>query len=197
MARERAGLPWGSRKEGSAQRVLVTDKLRSTRPASPRPASTFRNIGLRSASTGSADEAGRGLRRSPQRRATNQDRSCEPSADRDSFTKPQHFARRLGADALRRRLHGVEVRPARFHGEPVPGARGLSRNPCLRRLPGLAHGANLSGRRIDPGPLLYAPEDVAETFVALVRRPCDEVAVGWPARAAQIAYALASARPST
>jgi hypothetical protein len=45
----------------------------------------------------------------------------------------------------------------------------------------------MSGKRIDPGPLLYAPEDVAETFVALVRHPRDEVAVGWPARAAQVA----------
>jgi hypothetical protein len=57
--------------------------------------------------------------------------------------------------------------------------------------PGLVHGANMSGRRLDPGPLLYQPEDVAETFVNLVRHPRDEVAVGWPARAGQFAYALA------
>ena len=63
--------------------------------------------------------------------------------------------------------------------------------PAVIDSPGLAHGANLSGKRIDPGPLLYAPQDVAETFVALARRPRDEVAVGWPARAVQIAYALA------
>jgi hypothetical protein len=49
----------------------------------------------------------------------------------------------------------------------------------------------MSGKRINPGPMLYAPEDVAETFVALVRHPTDEVAVGWPARAAQIAYGFA------
>ncbi len=62
--------------------------------------------------------------------------------------------------------------------------------PAMIDTPGLEHGANVSGRAIDPGPLLYAPEDVAETFVALARRPHDEVAVGWPARAAQVAYAL-------
>jgi short-subunit dehydrogenase len=63
--------------------------------------------------------------------------------------------------------------------------------PAIIDTPGLDHGANVSGKQINPGPLIYAPEDVAETFVALVRRPRDEVAVGWPARAAQVAYALA------
>jgi len=63
--------------------------------------------------------------------------------------------------------------------------------PSIVDTPGLDHGANVSGRQINPGPLIYAPEDVAETFVSLVRWPRDEVAVGWPARAAQIAYALA------
>lgn len=63
--------------------------------------------------------------------------------------------------------------------------------PAIVDTPGLDHGANVSGRQINPGPLIYAPEDVAETFVSLVRWPRDEVAVGWPARAAQVAYALA------
>ncbi|UVF19913.1 SDR family oxidoreductase [Microvirga terrae] len=63
--------------------------------------------------------------------------------------------------------------------------------PAIVDTPGLDHGANVSGRQINPGSLIYAPEDVAETFVALVRHPLDEVAVGWPARAAQVAYALA------
>jgi short-subunit dehydrogenase len=63
--------------------------------------------------------------------------------------------------------------------------------PAIIDTPGLDHGANVSGRQINPGPLIYAPEDVAEAFVSLVRWPRDEVAVGWPARAAQIAYALA------
>ncbi|HZH09260.1 MAG TPA: SDR family oxidoreductase [Microvirga sp.] len=63
--------------------------------------------------------------------------------------------------------------------------------PAIIDTPGFAHSANVSGREIDPGPVIYAPEDVAETFLSLVRWPRDEVAVGWPARAAQVAYALA------
>lgn len=62
--------------------------------------------------------------------------------------------------------------------------------PAVIDTPGFDHGANVSGRQINPGPILYAPEDVADTFVALARRPHDEVAVGWPARAAQVAYSL-------
>ncbi|MDU6238325.1 MAG: SDR family NAD(P)-dependent oxidoreductase, partial [Bradyrhizobium sp.] len=63
--------------------------------------------------------------------------------------------------------------------------------PAMVDTPGFVHGANVSGRTLDPGPLLYRPEDVAETFVQLVRTPRDEVAVGWPARLGQISYALA------
>ncbi|MCK1739626.1 SDR family oxidoreductase [Bradyrhizobium sp. 139] len=63
--------------------------------------------------------------------------------------------------------------------------------PAIVDTPGFVHGANMSGRRLDPGPLLYQSEDVAETFVSLARAPRDEVAVGWPARAGQFAYAVA------
>lgn len=63
--------------------------------------------------------------------------------------------------------------------------------PAMIDTPGLEHGANVSDRQIDTGPLVYAPEDVAETFVRLTRHPRDEVAVGWPARLAQIAFSLA------
>jgi short-subunit dehydrogenase len=63
--------------------------------------------------------------------------------------------------------------------------------PASIDTPGFEHGANQSDREIDPGSILYAPEDVAEAFVGLVEWPRDEVAVGWPARAGQIAYALA------
>jgi len=63
--------------------------------------------------------------------------------------------------------------------------------PAIVDTPGFAHGANVSGRQINPGPLLYAPEDVAETIVSFALSPHDEAAVGWPARAGQIAYALA------
>jgi NAD(P)-dependent dehydrogenase (short-subunit alcohol dehydrogenase family) len=63
--------------------------------------------------------------------------------------------------------------------------------PTIVDTPGLEHAANLSGRRINPGPFLYAPEDVAHTIVGLAIHPRDEVAVGWPARVAQVAYTLA------
>jgi len=63
--------------------------------------------------------------------------------------------------------------------------------PAMVDTPGFVHGANMSGRTLDPGPLLYQSDDVAETFVRLVRAPRDEVAVGWPARAGQVAYAMA------
>jgi short-subunit dehydrogenase len=61
--------------------------------------------------------------------------------------------------------------------------------PSMIDTPGFVHGANVSGRNLDPGPLLYRPEEVAETFVSVARRPRDEVAVGWPARAGQLSYA--------
>lgn len=63
--------------------------------------------------------------------------------------------------------------------------------PAMVDTPGFVHGANMSGRNLDPGPLLYRSEDVAETFVQLIRAPHDEVAVGWPARLGQISYAVA------
>ena len=63
--------------------------------------------------------------------------------------------------------------------------------PAIVDTPGFVHGANMSGRTLDPGPLLYQPEDVAAAFLELARQPQDEVAVGWPARAGQLAYALA------
>ncbi|CAN7618939.1 SDR family oxidoreductase [Phenylobacterium sp. LjRoot219] len=63
--------------------------------------------------------------------------------------------------------------------------------PAMIDTPGFAHGANTSGRSLDPGPLLYRPEDVAETFVSVARRPRAETPVGWPAAAGKIAYAVA------
>jgi short-subunit dehydrogenase len=63
--------------------------------------------------------------------------------------------------------------------------------PAMVDTPGFMHGANVSGKRLDPGPLLYQSEDVAQTFLSLVRAPRDEVSVGWPARAGQMAYAVA------
>ncbi|MBW7969581.1 SDR family oxidoreductase [Bradyrhizobium sp. BR 10289] len=63
--------------------------------------------------------------------------------------------------------------------------------PAMVDTPGFVHGANMSGKNLDPGPLLYQSEDVAQAFLSLVRAPRDEVAVGWPARAGQVAYAIA------
>jgi short-subunit dehydrogenase len=63
--------------------------------------------------------------------------------------------------------------------------------PAIVDTPGFVHGANMSGKRLDPGPLLYQSEDVAQAFLGLVRSPRSEVAVGWPARAGQMSYALA------
>ncbi|MDB5559780.1 MAG: shortchain dehydrogenasereductase [Enterovirga sp.] len=62
--------------------------------------------------------------------------------------------------------------------------------PAMVDTPGFVHGANMSGRTLDPGPLLYRPEDVAARMVAVAKHPQGEVAVGWPARAGQIAYNL-------
>lgn len=72
-----------------------------------------------------------------------------------------------------------------------PGIRVCAVFPAMVDTPGFVHGANVSGRTLDPGQLLYAPEEVADTIVHVVRHPRDEIAVGWPARAAQAAYALA------
>ncbi len=62
--------------------------------------------------------------------------------------------------------------------------------PAIVDTPGLNHVANASGRKLNPGPFYYKPEDVAETFVSLALHPRDEAAVGWPSRAAQIGYGI-------
>jgi short-subunit dehydrogenase len=65
--------------------------------------------------------------------------------------------------------------------------------PAIVDTPGFAHGANVSGKSLNPGPHLYTPEDVAETFVRVALKPRAETAVGWPARAAQLGYVWARA----
>jgi short-subunit dehydrogenase len=72
-----------------------------------------------------------------------------------------------------------------------PGIHVCSVFPAMIDTPGFVHGANMSGRNLDPGPMLYRPEDVAETFMQLIDSPRDEVAVGWPARLGQMSYAVA------
>jgi NAD(P)-dependent dehydrogenase (short-subunit alcohol dehydrogenase family) len=63
--------------------------------------------------------------------------------------------------------------------------------PAMIDTPGIQHGANLSGRNIDPGPYLYAPERVAEAILRVVRHPRAEVAVGFPAGWARFGYGVA------
>jgi short-subunit dehydrogenase len=74
---------------------------------------------------------------------------------------------------------------------PHPGIHVCAVFPALVDTPGLNTLANFSGKTLNPGPFYYTPEDVAETFLSLVKTPRDEVAVGWPSRAAQIGYGLA------
>jgi len=72
-----------------------------------------------------------------------------------------------------------------------PGIRVSAVFPALVDTPGFQHGANLSGRALEPGGSFIAPEEVARVIVRLALHPRDEVAVGWPATAARVAYALA------
>jgi short-subunit dehydrogenase len=63
--------------------------------------------------------------------------------------------------------------------------------PAVIDTPIIEHGANFTGHKVEPPPFLYDPEDVAEVIVNVAMSPRDEVAVGWPARAGQVAYVLA------
>ena len=72
-----------------------------------------------------------------------------------------------------------------------PGIRVSAVFPALVDTPGFLHGANMSGRALDPGGPFIAPEEVARVMVELALEPRDEVAVGWAASAARVAYAVA------
>ncbi|RWX22960.1 SDR family oxidoreductase [Rhizobium leguminosarum] len=63
--------------------------------------------------------------------------------------------------------------------------------PAVIDTPIIEHGANYTGHALEPPPFLYDPEDVAEAIVGVALIPRDEVAVGWPARAGQVAYTVA------
>ena len=63
--------------------------------------------------------------------------------------------------------------------------------PALVDTPGFLHGANVSGRALEPSGPFIAPEEVARVIARLALHPRDEVAVGWPATAVRAAYALA------
>ena len=60
-----------------------------------------------------------------------------------------------------------------------PGIRVSAVFPALVDTPGFLHGANMSGRALDPGGPFIAPEEVARVMVDLALEPRDEVAVGW------------------
>jgi len=76
---------------------------------------------------------------------------------------------------------------------PHPQIRVCGIFPASIDTPGYQHGANVSGVEIRPANPLFPPERVARSLVALALRPRDEVTLGWPARVAQISYALAPA----
>jgi short-subunit dehydrogenase len=63
--------------------------------------------------------------------------------------------------------------------------------PFFMDTPGVQHGANYTGRALQPAPPVYAPEKTAEAIVNLVERPRREVMVGAVARLAKLEYQLA------
>ncbi|HJU20618.1 MAG TPA: SDR family oxidoreductase [Stellaceae bacterium] len=63
--------------------------------------------------------------------------------------------------------------------------------PSFLDTPGIAHGANYTGRALQPAPPVYDPQRVADAMFRLVLRPRPTVAVGMPARLARLAHALA------
>lgn len=65
--------------------------------------------------------------------------------------------------------------------------------PFFMDTPGVQHGANYTGRALQPAPPVYAPERTAQAIVDLVTRPRREVVVGAMARLAKWQYQLAPA----
>lgn len=63
--------------------------------------------------------------------------------------------------------------------------------PTFVDTPGLAHGANYTGRTLRPPPPLIDPRRVAEAIVRLCDRPRDVTWIGAPALPGRVAYALA------
>jgi hypothetical protein len=57
--------------------------------------------------------------------------------------------------------------------------------------PGVQHGANYTGRALQPAPPVYAPETTARAIVDLVRRPRRQVVVGAVTHLAKLEYQLA------
>lgn len=83
---------------------------------------------------------------------------------------PAYSASKFGLRALTSTLRQEMFEHPRIH---VCGVF-----PALVDTPGIASAANTSGKAINAGPYLYAAEDVAQVFVALVRRPARPSATG-------------------
>jgi short-subunit dehydrogenase len=63
--------------------------------------------------------------------------------------------------------------------------------PFFMDTPGVQHGANYTGRALQPAPPVYAPETTAEVIFDLARRPRRQVVVGAAAHLAKLEYQLA------
>jgi len=64
-------------------------------------------------------------------------------------------------------------------------------HPSYIDTPGFQHGANYMGRVVKPAPPVFPAQKVADTLLAVARRPHPTTMVGWPAYALRWAYALA------
>ncbi|TGE28140.1 SDR family oxidoreductase [Hymenobacter metallicola] len=64
-------------------------------------------------------------------------------------------------------------------------------HPSYIDTPGFQHGANYVGRVIKPAPPVFPAQKVADTIVAVAKRPRRTTMVGWPAYLLRWTYALA------
>jgi short-subunit dehydrogenase len=74
---------------------------------------------------------------------------------------------------------------------PWPDIHVCAVYPFFMDTPGVQHGANYTGRALQPAPPVYAPEKTAEAIVRLVERPRRQVMIGVIARLAKVEYQLA------
>jgi hypothetical protein len=73
-----------------------------------------------------------------------------------------------------------------------PGIHICDIYPAFVDTPGLKHGANYIGREISAPPPLLDPRTVAETIIAVIRRPRATTTVGLVTNATRLAHLLAS-----
>jgi len=66
-------------------------------------------------------------------------------------------------------------------------------HPSYIDTPGFQHGANYTGRLIKPAPPVFPAQKVADTVLALARRPQPSVIVGWTGKVLRLTYGLAPA----